>query len=35
MLPNQALYLFALNIIWSFLAVGSYINWKKLMKEGK
>ena len=35
MLPNQALYLFALNIIWSFLAVGLYINWKKLMKEGK
>lgn len=34
-LPNQALYLFALNVIWTFLAVGSYVNWKKLMKEGK
>ena len=31
-LPNQALYLFALNIIWTFMAVGSYINWKKIMK---
>ena len=34
-LPDQALYLFALNIIWTFMAVASYINWKKLMKEGK
>lgn len=34
-LPDQALYLFALNVIWTFMAVGSYINWKKLMKEGK
>lgn len=34
-LPNQALYLFALNIIWTIMAVGSYINWKKIMKEGK
>ena len=32
-LPNQALYLFILNIIWTFMAVGSYINWKKIMKE--
>ncbi len=31
-LPNQALYLFALNIIWTFMAVGSYINWNKIMK---
>ena len=31
-LPNQALYLFALNIIWIFMAVGSYINWDKIMK---
>lgn len=30
-LPNQALYLFALNIIWTFMAVVSYINWKKIM----
>ena len=34
-LPNQALYLFALNIIWTVMAVLSYYNWKKLMKEGK
>ena len=31
-LPNQALYLFALNIIWTFMAIGSYINWNKNMK---
>ena len=31
-LPNQALYLFALNIIWTFMAIGSYINWNKIMK---
>lgn len=31
-LPNQALYLFALNIIWTFMAVASYINWNKIMK---
>ncbi len=34
-LPNQALYLFILNVIWTFMAVGSYINWKKVMKESK
>ena len=31
-LPNQALYLSALNIVWTFMAVGSYLNWKKIMK---
>ena len=31
-LPNQAFYLFALNIIWTFMAIASYINWKKIMK---
>lgn len=31
-LPNQALYLFALNIIWIFMAIASYIIWKKIMK---
>ena len=31
-LPDQALYLFALNVIWTFMAVASYINWKKIMK---
>lgn len=34
-LPNQALYLFALNIVWTFMAVGSYINWNKIMKGQK
>ena len=34
-LPDQALYLFALNVIWTGMAVASYLNWKKLMKEGK
>lgn len=32
LLPNQAFYLFALNIIWSFMAIGSYITWNKIMK---
>lgn len=30
-LPNQAIYLFLLNIIWTFLAIASYYNWKKIM----
>ena len=34
LLPDQALYLFALNVIWTFMAIGSYLNWKKIMKEG-
>lgn len=34
-LPDQALYLFALNVIWTFMAIGSYINWYKIMKESK
>ena len=34
-LPDQALYLFALNIIWTFMAVVSYINWNKIMKGQK
>ena len=34
-LPNQALYLFALNIIWTGMAVASYINWKKIMNGEK
>ena len=33
-LPNQALYLFGLNIVWTIMALFSYINWNKLMKEG-
>ncbi len=32
-LPNQALYLFALNIIWTLMAIGSYLNWHKIMKK--
>ncbi len=31
-LPDQAVYLFLLNIIWTFMAIASYINWKKIMK---
>lgn len=34
-LPDQALYLFALNIVWIFMAIGSYINWNKIMKGQK
>ena len=32
-LPNQAFYLFLLNMIWAFMAVGSYVNWYKIMKK--
>lgn len=32
-LPDQALYLFLLNVVWTFMAVGSYVNWKKVMKK--
>ena len=35
LLPDQALYLFILNIIWTLMAVGSYINWWKIMKGEK
>lgn len=31
-LPDQALYLFFLNLIWTVMAVMSYINWSKIMK---
>ena len=34
-LSDQALYLFALNIVWTFMAIGSYINWNKIMKGQK
>ena len=33
-LPEQALSLFALNSIWTAMAVVSYINWNKIMKKG-
>lgn len=32
LLPNQAFYLFGLNVIWTILAVISLISWKKIMK---
>ena len=32
-LPEQALWLFFLNIIWTVMAVISYFNWKKIMNE--
>lgn len=32
-LPNQAIYLFALNVIWTFMAIASYINWNRIMKN--
>lgn len=35
LLPNQALSLFALNVIWTIMAIISYLNWKKIMKRGK
>lgn len=34
-LPNQALYLFGLNIIWTGMAIASYIKWKKIMNGEK
>ena len=34
-IPDRALYLFILNIIWTFMAIGSYLNWYKIMKEVK
>ena len=32
-LPDQALYLFLLNVLWTFMAIGSYISWSKIMKK--
>ena len=34
MLPNQAVMLGVLNIVWTGLAVYSFINWRRLMKKG-
>ena len=31
-LPDQAFYLFLLNVIWTMMAIGSYVNWYKIMK---
>lgn len=35
LLPDQALYLMGLNVVWTVMAVISYINWKKLYNENK
>lgn len=32
-LPDQALSLFALNIVWVFMAIMSGLNWRKIMKR--
>lgn len=32
-LPDQAIYLFWLNVIWSLMAVGSYFSWNKIRKS--
>lgn len=34
-LPEQALSLFILNIVWTIMAIVSYINWNKIMKGEK
>lgn len=34
-LPEQALSLFFLNIVWTIMAIVSYINWNKIMKGEK
>lgn len=33
LLPDQALYLMALNIIWTGMAIGSFITWNKIYKK--
>lgn len=33
LLPNQALYLMALNIIWTGMAIGSFMTWNKIYKK--
>lgn len=35
LLPDQALYLMGLNVVWTVMAVISYISWKKLYNENK
>lgn len=34
-LPEQAWSLFFLNVVWTIMAIISYINWKKIMKGEK
>ena len=33
LLDNPAYYLMALNVIWTFMAIASYQNWSKIMRE--
>ena len=35
MLEQTAYYLMSLNIIWTFMAIISYLNWSKIMKGAK
>ncbi len=32
-LPDQAIYLFLLNVVWTFMALKSMIEWKKIMNK--
>ena len=32
-LPDQAIYLFWLNVVWVFMAVGSFLNWNKIRRN--
>lgn len=34
-LPNQALYLFGLYVVWTVMAVASFINWYRIYKNEK
>ncbi len=33
LLPDMALYLLLLNIVWTGMAVGSFLNWRNMMKK--
>ena len=33
MLPHQAFYLFALNVLWTLMAIVSYLQWKQFLWE--
>ena len=35
MLPSEGLYLMILNILWIFLAIGSWWNWHRIWREEK
>ncbi len=35
LLPDMAVYLLSLNVIWTVMAVGSYVNWRRIMKTQK